>query len=231
MKIPSKFAVHFAFVFSLLPMSSYLSAQEELLESCFINAQAVNLGEEIFWTDLEPCNALIVQLGQLDRLELSDHQEIALRLNRAILLTELTEYARAKEDLEAGLLIDPQSLNLHLNMGVLSLVEQDYAAAIESFSLVLEIEPITPLALFNRALAYIYSEDLISAVNDLLTLQFEHPSDYLAWVTEETLPSLWPLLPELIIPEEILQEEETLPLDELDQERLEGLRIEPITGD
>jgi|MEHZ01.3.fsa_nt_MEHZ010892543.1_2 lipoprotein NlpI len=229
MKIPRKLALYFSPAFSLLLLSSVLSAQEELLESCFINAQAVNQGEEIFWTDLEPCNALVVQL---DRLDLSDRQEIALRLNRAILLTELTEFARAKADLEAGFLIDPQSLYLHMNMGVLSMVEQDYAAAIESFSLVLEIEPITPLALFNRALAYNYSEDLVSSVNDLLSLQFEHPSESLAWVTEESLPTLWPLLPELIIPDENFQEEGALPdqLGELNEETIEVQRIEPIPG-
>lgn len=220
-----------AFAFALGFLSSNLSAQDELLESCFINAQAVNQNEEIFWTDIEPCDAVV---ERLDQLELSDHQETSLRLNRAILLTELTEYARARADLEAGLLIDPESLYLHLNMGVLNMVEQNYAAAIENFSLVLELEPLTPLALFNRALAYNYSEDLISAVTDLLTLQFEHPNDYLAWVTEESLPTLAPLLPELIIPEEIFQEEGTPQLDTLDvpdQESFEGQRIEPITGD
>jgi lipoprotein NlpI len=229
MKTPRKLALYTYLAFSLLFLPSVLSAQEELLESCFINAQAVNQGKEIFWTDLEPCNALVVQL---DRLDLSDRQEIALRLNRAILLTELTEFARARADLEAGFLIDPQSVYLQMNMGVLSMVEQNYAAAIASFSLVLEIEPIKPLALFNRALAYSYLEDLVSSVNDLLTLQFEHPSEYLAWVTEESLPTLWPLLPELINPDENFQEEGALPdqLEGLNGSTIDVQRIKPIPG-
>lgn len=222
-----KLIVRFALISSLGTLSSSLFAQDELLASCFITALAVDQNLEVFWADLEPCNALI---EQLDELKLSDHQEISLRINRAILLTELTEYARARADLEAALMIDPESLYLHLNMGVLSMVEQDYSAAIESFSLALEIEPTTPLALFNRALAHNYSEDLISAVNDLLTLQFEYPDDYIAWVTEESVPTLFPLLPELVIQNELLQEDRTL-RDALDGEAFEGQRIEPITGD
>jgi|GEM_PF-2462465 len=222
MKIFRKPLVWFGFALTPSILSFGLMAQDDLLQLCFSNAQAVNSGTEILWSDLEPCDSAI---EQLDQMELSDHQITSVLLNRAIILTELTEYSRARSDLEAGLRIDPQSVYLHLNIGVLSMVEQDYAAATDGFSLVLELEPNNALALFNRALAHYYSGDLVSAVDDLFTLQLEHPYDYLAWVTEESLPTLAPLMPELILPIETL-DDVPLPVGEIGVE-IEGLTEEP----
>ena len=80
-----------------------------------------------------------------------------------------------------------------------------YSTAIADFSELLPIEQdiqqdseLVPQALYDRASAYNYSGELELAVSDLLTLQQQYAEHYTAWVTEESLPTLFPLLPELL---------------------------------
>ena len=195
---------------ALLLPSSPIQAQEsnaaDLLLDCYQKAESINLGVQPNLSFLVPCNQLIDQFesaNQIDRPKYSDLERISALLNRSIILTELTEFERATADLNQALAIDPSSAELYINRAVLQMLQAEYQDAIQDFSLALEIAPLSPLALFNRALAYNYLGELELAIADLYSLQLEHPEQYTLWVTQESLPSLFALLPELITGPEV----------------------------
>ena len=184
------------------------SAQEGLLHGCFQKAEAINAGTQASWSDLESCNPIINAFEQDDSGSFGGYNGLEISAsyqNRAIIYTELTDYERAADDLNQALSITPDSHELLLNIGVLNMLQGAYSTAIADFSELLPIEQdiqqdseLVPQALYNRALAYNYSGELELAVSDLLTLQQQYAEHYTAWVTEESLPTLFPLLPELL---------------------------------
>lgn len=191
-------------------------AQSDFLLDCFQNAQAINSGAQARLPDLDACNQAIAYFENSisqNNAGYSDLERSAVYQNRAIILTELTEFQKASDDLNQALAISPNSLELRLNIGVLYMLRGEYFAAIENFSALLlreqnlaqagelltEVDELFAQALYNRALAYNYSGDIERAVSDLFTLQLEHSRYYNAWVSEEALPTLFPLLPELLV--------------------------------
>ena len=184
------------------------SAQEGLLQGCFQKAEAINAGTQASWSDLESCNPIINAFEQDDSGSFGGYNGLEISAsyqNRAIIYTELTHYERAADDLNQALSISPDSLELLLNIGVLNMLQGEYNTAIADFSELLPTEQdiqqdseLVPQALYNRALAYNYSGELELAVSDLLTLQPQYTKHYTVWVTEESLPTLFPLLPELL---------------------------------
>jgi lipoprotein NlpI len=179
-----------------LCQAQQLQAKENALAGCHIRAELINLGEPVYWIDLEPCNNL---LDESSEIELSSHELLSALLNRAILLAELTEFTRARVDLDRASLIDPLSAYIQINLGLLNLLEKEYADAIENFSTALELEGAKAIALFNRALAYGYANELDKAAEDLQMLRAEYPQEFFAWVsadTSEVFPEIVALLPE-----------------------------------
>ena len=170
--------------------------EEDALFACHIRAALVNSGEPVFWSDLEPCNRVLDQIAGQEQLS---EQYLATLLNRAILLIELTEFDRARVDLEAASTVDPLSPHLQLNLGLLNFLENRYQEAISNFSAAIEFEELRAVALFNRALAYGYSNNFDLALADITQLQREYPIEFSAWVASEQsgfFPNLIALLPE-----------------------------------
>lgn len=154
---------------------------EDMLFTCHIRANLANSGESVYWSDLDSCNAALAQEQNLSRVEL-----LATLQNRAVLLMELTEFDRARDDLERASSLDPESAELQINLGMLHFVEQNFDEAIEYFSLVAESSEQRALALFNRALSFGYSGELDLALQDLALLKQEFPQEFSQWVNSPT---------------------------------------------
>lgn len=149
---------------------------EDLLFSCHIRANLANGGESVYWSDLEPCNQALELAQNLSRAEL-----LATLQNRAILLMELTEFDRAREDLEHAYSLDPDSAEVQINMGMLHFVEQNFDESIEYFGLAAESQEQRALALFNRALSFAYTSQPDLALRDLALLKLEFPQEFSIW--------------------------------------------------
>jgi lipoprotein NlpI len=154
---------------------------EDMLFTCHIGANLANSGESVYWSDLDSCNAALAQEQNLSRVEL-----LATLQNRAVLLMELTEFDRARDDLERASSLDPESAEVQINLGMLYFVEQNFDEAIEYFSLVAESSEQRSLALFNRALSFGYSGELDLALQDLALLKQEFPQEFSQWVNSPT---------------------------------------------
>lgn len=204
MEIPRLSFVRFSLILALL-VSGHSHAQgddrnqaeqlQDALFACHIRASLVNLDEPVFWDDLVPCNQATQESGR----QLSSEQYLTTLLNRAILLMELTEFDRAREDLEVASVVDPLSPHLQINLGLLNFLEQKYEDAIGNFSLAAENDELRALALFNRCLAYGYSDNFDLALQDLTQLKLEYPQEFSFWVSSEQsdfFPALLAGLPE-----------------------------------
>jgi lipoprotein NlpI len=186
----------FFVVLSVGNAQAQLNQEINAVFACHIRAALVNSGEPVFWSDLEPCNAA---LNKMTGPEESSEEYLSTLLNRAILLMELTEFDRARADLEAASLVDPSSPYLQLNLGLLNFLESRYQDAITNFSTVVEFEQLRALALLNRTLAYGYSDNFDLALQDLLQLRREYPQEFSAWISSEQsefFPDLIALLPD-----------------------------------
>lgn len=154
---------------------------EDMLFTCHIRANLANAGESVYWSDLDSCNAALQQEKNLSRVEL-----LATLQNRAVLLMELTEFDRARDDLERAASLDPESAEVQINLGMLHFVVQNFDEAIEYFSLVADSSEQRALGLFNRALSFGYSGELDLALQDLALLKQEFPQEFSQWVNSPT---------------------------------------------
>lgn len=188
---------------SMAQENSLLSADKsDLLAACHIHAAMVNLGEAVYWTDLESCNQLLQSSGQF---ELDADEHLASLLNRAILLTELTEFVRARQDLEQALLIAPESAHIQLNLGLLNMLERDYDQAVINFTLAAEEESLAATALYNQILARAYAGNRAQAVRELEMFRSLYPQEFTSWIAPESsefFPELLALLAPIAFPEE-----------------------------
>lgn len=181
MKIFRSSFLLFSLTLALLVSGHSYAQRDDASFACHVSATLVNSGEPVFWADLEPCDQAIQQSGG----QLSSEQYLATLLNRAILLMELTEFDRAREDLEAVSAIDPASPQLQINLGLLNFLQLQYGDAIASFSLAAEHAEFRAIALFNRCLAFGYLGDFDLALDDLIQLELEYPQEFSSWALSE----------------------------------------------